>query len=1349
MAICLCGSHNLKSHAAATVTAERQSQGIRDRPPNKSGRTRAKAPFAVDICCQKTGYFGIRSTRWKGNWSMKTCPPIIKWISLLFLVTSWFHFENASGQRKLFEDDEPAVEGGAKTSTAPPAVTQSTDVEFRLDEIKLGELPDGDKFYASKFSEDGCHIACVVKKGSKQLVALDGRTGPEFDAVQNVSISPDGSRVGYWAKKDGKAYVVVDHQIGQQCDKADIVFSQDGKHVACLVRKGGKAFVVIDGKAGPEFGEVKPFTFSANGNRFVYKAATGDGYFFFVDGKLGPKAATYGGLYFSPDGSRLALGIAERFIKDYYVVDGVKEQEYDRITELAFSPNGNHYAYAAQPDKNADYVVAMDGKPRWPGYDNVRYLTFSPDGTRLAYVASRGADEEFVVVNGEPGPSFREVCKYIGQLAFSPDSKHLAYVASPSILVYDGKQQEPKYRMMWGVAFSPDSAHLAYKAAEGRKEFVVVDGKPGPKNDKLSFEPLCFRADGVVEYLAYRDGSYYRVKQSSPAWVTSEVHKRTGTTETTTATTTERTIRSSLFEDDGPVQEKQIPPLKTVPSTRPSSLFEDEEPAPTPGATEVGTRRSPLFDDEGAGEPTKTIPGEPSQEGPTAYRVVEERIGEISRGPFLRGEWSRDRLHVAYKVTAGEKRWFIAFDGKLGPEFEEVGDPVLSENGLHVAYTAWQGNKGVAVVDHTPGPRFDSVRRPKLSSDGSHVAYPASEGGKWFVVVDGKRGPEFDAIEYVQMTSDGAHVAYKARQGRKYLVVLDGKTGPAHDELYDLGFSPDGARVAYEAKDGGNCFAVLDGQRGPAWDDVRELTFSPDGKRFVCQGKQNGKWRMVVDGRAGPPFDQLARLTFSPDCTRVAYVGRNNIMVDGKRDMTSVVVVDGKPGPVHQFVLALRFSPDGRHIAYVAQKNDKEFVVYDGQVGPEFDDINIIGVSLLVFSPDSQHLVYHGGYKKKDGTGYDKYVLVMDGKVVSQVESTSDVAFSPDGERFAYGASKSADEEFVVVDGKPGPVYPFVTDLTFSPDGRRFAYAGLRADRTFDIVVDGKLVKTEYRHVRGLLFSPDSRHYAYAGTPTQDSSQGPWLCVVDGQPGPGYADLRLGERAFHVDGTLEYVTYRDQDLYRAKHILTGEVASARLPVFPGTEETQKRRTSLFEDDDTQPPAKTGRSGLFDDDEPQATTGTKRPSFFEDDGDVSKGPSAREQTSPSSRRIVTTTSLKARRYTRTHKWVSLRGAIAVVGITDFAPSKIGDVVSVELPRVGEKIVAGGECAQVEFVIATIGIDSPLSGEIVGVNEKLKDKPELLSSDPYGEGWILEVRPSDLSELWLLMDAAQYQKMTKEQ
>ena len=526
----------------------------------------------------------------------------------------------AASRSGLFEDDDTGAGTVAEESKAAAETAKAADVEPRHEETKLGELSDGETFYESEFSDDGCHIACVVKKGDKQLVALDGKLGPEFDEVEYLSISPDGKRVAYWAKRAGKGYVVIDHRIGPQYDTLEsisyptkIAFSPDGKRMAYLVVKGEKKFLVIDGKPEPEFDEVSAFTFSPDGKRFGYKVRPGDEYRFVVDGRLGLKAATYGGLTFSPDGKRLACGIAWGHGEQYYIVDGVKEQGYDRTDNFAFNPDGKHYAYAARPDKDADYVVVVDGKPKWPGYDAVNQLTFSPDGRRLAYVASRGADEQFLVVNGKAGPPFDEVSKYSGQLAFSPDSKHLAYVAVQTTLVYDGEQQEPKYRMIWGMTFSPDSAHLAYKAANGG-EFVVVDGKPGPKYDKLSFEPLAFRADGAVEYLAYKEGWYYRVRQSSPAWVSAPASqtKPVAATEETPAETRKTTGRRSLFEDEEPTPTteattpKRTQPARTRKVTRRSGLFEDEEPPETettaererPSTTAAPARRSALFEDE-------------------------------------------------------------------------------------------------------------------------------------------------------------------------------------------------------------------------------------------------------------------------------------------------------------------------------------------------------------------------------------------------------------------------------------------------------------------------------------------------------------------------------------------------------------------------------------------------------------------------------------------------------------------------------------------------------------------------------------------------------------------------------
>lgn len=119
-----------------------------------------------------------------------------------------------------------------------------------------------------------------------------------------------------------------------------------------------------------------------------------------------------------------------------------------------------------------------------------------------------------------------------------------------------------------------------------------------------------------------------------------------------------------------------------------------------------------------------------------------------------------------------------------------------------------------------------------------------------------------------------------------------------------------------------------------------------------------------------------------------------------------------------------------------------------------------------------------------------------------------------------------------------------------------------------------------------------------------------------------------------------------------------------------------------------------------------------------------------------------------KYTNTHEWLLMRGEIGVAGITDFAQQKLTDVVYVELPEVGRDVKAGGECAVVESVKAAVDIYSPLSGKVVKVNKRLNDEPQLLNSDPYGEGWVFEIQPSDLSELDALMDAEQYHKMVEE-
>ena len=119
----------------------------------------------------------------------------------------------------------------------------------------------------------------------------------------------------------------------------------------------------------------------------------------------------------------------------------------------------------------------------------------------------------------------------------------------------------------------------------------------------------------------------------------------------------------------------------------------------------------------------------------------------------------------------------------------------------------------------------------------------------------------------------------------------------------------------------------------------------------------------------------------------------------------------------------------------------------------------------------------------------------------------------------------------------------------------------------------------------------------------------------------------------------------------------------------------------------------------------------------------------------------------RRYSRTHEWVTVDGKHATIGITDFAQSQLGDVVFLELPSVGRKLAARDTFGVVESVKAASDLYSPAAGRITAVNEQLASRPELINSDPYGEGWILKLDldgdlPPDL------LDEAGYKKVTEE-
>ena len=118
-----------------------------------------------------------------------------------------------------------------------------------------------------------------------------------------------------------------------------------------------------------------------------------------------------------------------------------------------------------------------------------------------------------------------------------------------------------------------------------------------------------------------------------------------------------------------------------------------------------------------------------------------------------------------------------------------------------------------------------------------------------------------------------------------------------------------------------------------------------------------------------------------------------------------------------------------------------------------------------------------------------------------------------------------------------------------------------------------------------------------------------------------------------------------------------------------------------------------------------------------------------------------------KYTKDHEWARVQGNTIVVGVTAHAQEALGDVVYVELPKVGSTITAGKQFGVIESTKAVSELYAPLSGKVVKVNDALSDNPQTVNADPYGAGWILEIEPSDTQQLTGLMDAAAYAELLK--
>ena len=114
-----------------------------------------------------------------------------------------------------------------------------------------------------------------------------------------------------------------------------------------------------------------------------------------------------------------------------------------------------------------------------------------------------------------------------------------------------------------------------------------------------------------------------------------------------------------------------------------------------------------------------------------------------------------------------------------------------------------------------------------------------------------------------------------------------------------------------------------------------------------------------------------------------------------------------------------------------------------------------------------------------------------------------------------------------------------------------------------------------------------------------------------------------------------------------------------------------------------------------------------------------------------------------KYTKEHEWIKIEGDVAIVGITDFAQSELGDIIFVAVETVGKTIAQDAVFGTVEAVKTVSDLFLPVAGEIIEFNTNLNNSPELVNSDPFGEGWVVKMKPSDLGDIDQLMDVATYQ------
>jgi Tol biopolymer transport system component len=374
-----------------------------------------------------------------------------------------------------------------KTDTVKrPAMNEST--------MMLAVIPEGHEAVEIVFSPDGRRVAYSAKKDGKFIVVFDNKAGKPYAGVADLAFGPDSRTFAYRAvDAEGRMCMVVDGREGRWSENmGKPAFSPDGRTVGYEAMREEKYVIVVGDKESPAFDmPYAPPLFNKDSTRIAYIEQHYDkmknnvviGNADMTELKKGKDYDLLTNIMLSQDRSVIAYVAKKNGKKIVVTIDFIKkeleEREgplYDEVVGPALAPDGKHTAYIAK--RSSKMFLVRDGVEHpYPADGAAMQPLFSQDGSRIVSVGILGTQMS-VILDGKTGPMYEE----IGRPAFSPDGALIAYPARKDklwFIVVNGKEGPAAYDMIVTPQFSPDGLRVVYRARKGGKRFIVTADRDG------------------------------------------------------------------------------------------------------------------------------------------------------------------------------------------------------------------------------------------------------------------------------------------------------------------------------------------------------------------------------------------------------------------------------------------------------------------------------------------------------------------------------------------------------------------------------------------------------------------------------------------------------------------------------------------------------------------------------------------------------------------------------------------------------------------------------------------------------------------------------------------------------